>query len=227
MSAADFRRRHGVVAELQVRVDAMGVPREHVFWGSRLTAVLPTDLDRLREALAETRESLMAIVERVTALADAMELSVPIDPPQAQALRYGAWLAIQAPDLSDIQLRSQEWQDHREELQVLLAAGSELERLHREYDPALIPSAWGQEALEVRQILVTKGRKFWRLLSGEYRRAKNRLTGLCRTALPSGIDAQIELVDAVLEERQQRAILEQHQSLGAQAFVARWKGGKL
>ena len=223
-SGADFRRRHGVVAELQVRVAAMGVPREHVFWGSRRTAVLPTDLDRLRDALAAAGESLKSMLEAVRSLADAMELPVPMDPPQAQALRYGAWLAIEAPDLSDLQLRSQEWEVHREELRVLLAAGSELERLHREFDPVLIPSAWGQDVLEVRQTLVTKGRKLLRLLSGEYRRAKNRLFGLCRTALPSGIDSQIELVDAILEERQQRAILEQHNSLGEGMFGARWKG---
>ena len=223
-SGSDFRRRQSVVAELQVRVAAMGVPREHVFWGSRRTAALPTDLDRLGDALAAAQGSLKPMVEAVTALADAMELPVPIDPRQAQALRYGAWLAMEAPDLSGIQLRSQEWEVHREELRALLAAGSELERLHREYDPILNPSAWGQDVLEVRQTLVTKGRKLWRLLSGEYRRAKNRLSGLCRTTLPSGIDAQIELVDAVLSEQQQRANLGQHQSLGAQAFGASWKG---
>ena len=223
-SGADFRRRQSVMAELQVRVAAMGVPREHVFWGSRRTAVLPTDLDRLREALAAAQESLKSMVETVGALADAMDLPVPIDPPQAQALRYGAWLAMDAPDLTGMQLRSPEWEVHRKELGVLLAAGSELERLRRDYDPVLIPSAWGQDVLELRQTLVTKGRKLWRLLSREYRRAKNRLSGLCRTTLPSGIEAQIELVDAVLSEPQQRAILEQQQSLGMRLFGAKWQG---
>ena len=226
-SAADFRRRHGVVAELQERVSAMGVPQDHVFWGSRRVTVLPSDLDRLRDALAAAQGSLKFMVEAVTSLAEPMELPVPIDAPQAQALRYGAWLAIQAPDLSEIQLRSQEWQERRGELRVLLAAGSELDRLHWMYDEVLIPSAWGQDVLEVRQTLVAKGRKLWRLLSGEYRRAKNRLSGLCRTTLPSGIDAQIELVDAVLGEQQQRAILEWHQSLGPRRSVPGGRGKAL
>ena len=223
-SEADFRRRLGVVAELQVRVAAMGVPQEHVFWGSRRTTILPTDLDRLRDALAAAQGSLESMVDAVTSLAVAMELPVPIDPSGAQALGYGAYLAIRAPDLSGLQLRSQEWEGSREDLRILLAAGSDMHRLHQEYDPVLIPSAWGQDLLEVRQVFATKGRKLWRLLSGEYRRAKSRLTGLCRTVLPSGIDAQIELADAVLEERRQRAVLEQHQSLGARAFGVLWKG---
>ena len=192
--------------------------------GSRRTAVLPSDLDRLREELTGALGSLKSMVEGLKALAEAMQLTVPVDPPQAQALRYGAWLAIEAPDLSGMQLRSQEWEVHREELGDLLAAGSELERLHRDYDQVLIPSAWGQEVLQVRQTLVTKGRKPWRLLSGEYRRAKNRLSGLCRTNPPSGIDAQIEVVDAILGERGQRDILEQHQSLGEKLFGAKWRG---
>ena len=114
-SGADFRRRQSVVAELQVRVADMGVPREHVFWGSRRTAVLPTELDRLSEALAEAGESLDFMVEAAMALAEAMELSVATDPPQAQALRYGARLAIEAPDLTEIQLRSQMWEAGRDD----------------------------------------------------------------------------------------------------------------
>ena len=59
---------------------------------------------------------------------------------------------------------------------------------------------------------------------GRVSTGKNRLTGLCRIKPPSGIDAQIELVDAVLNERRQRAILEQHRSLGEQSFGASWRG---
>ena len=50
-TGTDYRHRHGVVEELQGRVAAMGVPQDHVFWGSRRTSVFPTELDRLRQDL--------------------------------------------------------------------------------------------------------------------------------------------------------------------------------
>src|SRR5207248_3070270 len=37
----DFQRRLDLVEQLQSRLEAVGIPRDHPFWGSRRTVVLP------------------------------------------------------------------------------------------------------------------------------------------------------------------------------------------
>ena len=43
----DFQAKEELVAELQARVSSLGLPREHPFWGSRLSALLPAHQERL------------------------------------------------------------------------------------------------------------------------------------------------------------------------------------
>ena len=222
-TGADYRRRHGVVEELQGRVATMGVPQEHVFWGSRRTSIFPTDLDRLRQDLVAAQESLAAMILTATLLAEAMGLPIPTGPLQAEALCYSARLAIEPPDLKGVCVRSTEWENQMEDLRSLVAAGGELTRLHKEYDHVLVSGAWGQEVLTIREALVAKGRKIWRLLSREYRVAKTKLAGLCSTSPPSGIDTQIRLVNAILAAQGQRTIFERHQTLGERLFGEKWQ----
>ena len=88
----------------------------------------------------------------------------------------------------------------------------------------MIPEAWDQDLLETRQHLANYGGKWWRPLSGNYRRARNRLEGLCRGQMPQGVEEQLALVDAVLEARRNREVIGEHETLGATLFGAQWQG---
>ena len=220
----DFRRKEGIADELQARLAAMGVPQNHPFWGSRLKVLLPTEQDRLRELLPEAQQSLAGLRDAIAALADAMGLSEAAGPAEAQAYCLAARKTMAAPDLRGADLRSEEWLTRRGELEDLLAAGSALAGLHQEYDGVLIAGAWGQDLLDVRQTLEIKGRQLLSFVSGDYRRARNRLRGLCRAKLPQGIDAQVRMADAVLEAQRLLAVLHRHESLGERLFAPRWRG---
>ncbi|MDP6550066.1 MAG: DUF4011 domain-containing protein, partial [Dehalococcoidia bacterium] len=221
---ADFRRKEGIVEELQARLAAMGVPQDHPFWGSRLKVLLPTEQDRLRELFPEARQSLAGLLDAIASLAHALGLAEAAGPADAKGYCLAARKAMAAPDLRGADLRSEEWLTRRGELGDLLAAGSALAGLHQEYDGVLIAGAWGQDLLEVRQTLEIKGRKLWSFVSGDYRRARNRLRGLCRAKLPQGIDAQVRMADAVLEGQRLQAALRRHVSLGERLFASRWRG---
>ena len=221
---ADFRRKEALVQELQARLSAMEIPQEHAFWGSRLKVLLPTEQDALRQAVQAAQQALSALVTVSDGLADALRVPHAASQTETQGLCLAARLATAAPVLRGTDIRSSGWLALGTELDELLSAGAEQDQLHREYRQVLVPSAWGEELQDLREVLANLGPKWWRLLSGNYRRAKTRLAQLCQSGLPSGLAAQLRLVDAVLESQDRRQIVNQHETLAARLFGSQWQG---
>ena len=131
--------------------------------------------------------------------------------------------ALDAPHLTGIRLRSGDWQARRDDLKRLIAAGRRITELRAKFEGLLIADAWDQDLLTERQHFVAYGSKWWRILSGNYRRARGRLAGLCAQPLPKRPQDCVEIIDAVLEERKDRQVYQEYQTLGESLFGAQWQ----
>jgi len=225
-SGPEFKRREALVEELQAHLAVIGIPQDHPFWGSRRKVFLPTEKDRLARELASAQKAVAGTQEASPRLARSLVLPATKTRSDTEMLCRAARRAIEAPELSGVRLRTADWQSRQEELRNLLRAGTTLARLHRLHDETLIPESWEQSVLDIRQALSVYGRKWWRIFSGEYRSARNKLTGLCRDGLPKGLDAQLALVDAIMEAQRQKKIFNQYESVGLNLFGAQWQGVK-
>ncbi len=222
----EYQRKRAIVAEMQHRLTAIGFLKDHPFRGSNIKFLMPSEQERLEELCLVAWQSTARLRDRAKGLANLLGLQIPQVRKDIEILCRAARRAMDAPGLQGIQLRTGDWQMRRDEIRTLITAGLRLSALHARFDIILIPEAWEQDLLELRQHLVNYGDKWWRLLSGDYRRARNRLTGLCKTAAPKEIQEKIELVDAILEARRTQAIVNQFQNLGATLFGAQWQGEK-
>jgi hypothetical protein len=88
----------------------------------------------------------------------------------------------------------------------------------------LLPEAWEQNVLEIRAAYANYGDKWWRFLSGTFRRARQSLTGLSRSGLPEKIDEQKALIDAILEAQRLQKEFARHEPLLARLFTNRLHG---
>ena len=226
-SAPEFREGLEQAEKLQVHLKGMGIPTNHPFWGSRCRFFLPTDRDSLERAAAETRETVTALKDSSEQLVQHLKFPVPDTCEVVESLIRAARRALDAPNLVGVNVQSTEWQTHCNDLEVGLSAGERLSDLHSEHDSILIPEAWGQNVLEIRQMLAAYGGKWWRFLSGKYRRACNELTGLCTQPLPKTQEAQLRIVDAILEARRKLPHFEEIQELGQRLFGIHWQGKSL
>ena len=82
----------------------------------------------------------------------------------------------------------------------------------------LIPEAWDQNVLEIRQNLMAYGDKWYKFLIGGYGNAKKQLAAMSRMPLPSGTAEKIRIVDAISESRRLEKTLSELEPLG-RAFV--------
>ena len=223
-TASKFKAGLTDTTELQTHLKHMGIPGKHLFWSSRCRVFLPTDRESLERAAVEAKEAVIAFKNSSEQLAQHLKLSTPDTCEETEELIRTAHHVLKVPDLMEIAVQSTEWRTHRRDLEIGLNAGERLTKLHKAYDHILIPEAWKQDVLEIRQMLAAYGNKWWRVFSGKYRRARNELAGLCSQQLPKAQDAQLRIVDAILETQREQPHLEKIQELGQKLFGTRWQG---
>ncbi|QQS55730.1 MAG: DUF3320 domain-containing protein [Candidatus Competibacteraceae bacterium] len=201
----------------------MGPPARHLFCQSQLRVLLPADKEEIRRMLTGLQDTFIKLDATARLLAATMGVAVPANHHGVGLLDFARRL-LDAPVLKGVAIRSRLWVEARERVETLLQTGQQYQKLQARYEDVLIPEAWDQDLLETRQILNRLAHKWWRGCSGEYRRARNYLDGLCKGSGPRGADRQLELVDAVLEANRVRGNLRELETVGRELFGAGWQG---
>ena len=223
-SAPEFRAGLEHATELQTHLKRMGIPIKHPFWGSLCKLFLPTDREPLERAAAEARAAVLGLKDSSEQLAHHLKLPVSETREAVESLIRAARRALDAPNLGGAAVQSTEWITRSSDLEAGLSAGERLSQLHSEHDHILIPEAWGKNVLEIRQMVAAYGDKWWRALSGKYRRARNALAGLCSQQLPKDQDALLRMIDAILEAQRELPHFEKIQERGQELFGTGWQG---
>ena len=221
-SEPDYRAARTLVEELDRHLADAGTPDRNPFKASRLCDFAPSQRPALEVQLNAARTVTEDLTRRAAELATSMGLDAPSMRDEVDMICRAARRAMDAPDLQGMNLSCADWQRRQDDVARLAAAGRQLSRLHAEYDDWLIDEAWNQDLLEVRQHYAHLGSKWWRFLSGNFRRAKSRLRGLCRKPLPSGQTEALRLVDAVLDSQKANTVCNELAGLGEQLFAVRW-----
>ena len=218
-----FDRKRDVVSNLQANLKRVGVLRNHVFWGCQLRVALPSDMASIQRRIGEALESLEALAGASRALGDALRLDAPEDTAHAEKLVTTGEHVVTGPDIRRIELTASEWRDRRQQIELLRRSGVRWAQVRREYESVLIPDAWDADVWDIQRALSTTRRTWLKHLSPKYRRAKKRLSMLCRRELPDDLDRRIALVEAITEERQLRDTLGRLSAVGSAALGGLWE----
>ena len=228
-SGADFQHKREVVEDLRLRLQNTGIPNQHPFWGSRLRLLLPDTRTELRSKIETALRRLTELTTACKDSADAIRFVCPEDISAAHELLAASQRAVNAaagaPAADGLDLYAPQWKSHGDRVQQLLSKGLCWRHIHAEYDSLLLPHAWDGDFQQVRFALNTGGRNFLkRLLSSDYKRAKAQLAAVMRGQLPSGTDRQVALIDAISEEQQLRAEINEQFADVVPAIGRQWNG---
>lgn len=222
-SEADYRQARMQVDTMDWHLVEAGSPKKNPFRSSQLTEFLPSQRPNLEKVLDGAIEATDQLLVTASDLAKAMNLQQPQLRRDAAVICRAAQRAMDAPHLEGLALTSGEWQVRRDDVSALIAAGKHLSEAHAHYDEWLIDEAWQQDLVDVRQQYVTKGGKWWKFLSGDFRRAKARLRGLCRKPLQTDVNDTITMIDTVLDSQKHQSRYLELSGLGESLFGAQWK----
>ncbi len=207
---------------VQARLNDIGIPSKLLFWGSRLTVTLPHEEQPIQQLLSGALQALKNLQSEADTVANQFGLTSPKNEVETGKLLELCRLASQSPDLKGIAIKNDAWLHNQHDVTELLDTGKRFAALHREYESILIPEAWDQNVLEIRQNLMAYGDKWYKFLIGAYGNSKKQLAAMCHIPLPSGTAEKIRIVDAISESRRLEKTLTELEPLAVRLFGSRW-----
>lgn len=217
------REAEQLAEQIQTRLRTVGQPEKLLFHGTGLTVFLPSDEDVLKNILNELLIHIAYLQKQSDGVASFMGVDKPQHEADVEFLINIAHVASQSPDLHHISVRDQAWVNNAFDIDDLLKTGARLTALHNEYADILIPEAWEQNVLDIRQDLMAHGSKWYNFLIGDYKRSNKKLAALLNISLPADLESKLGYVDAILEGKRLHTVLQSLEPLASQLFGSRYR----
>ncbi|MEM7134066.1 MAG: DUF4011 domain-containing protein [Chloroflexota bacterium] len=221
---AEFSQRVELVRTLQLLLQQMGIPEDHPFFGSKAPQATPALEAQIVEGAEQVEARLLKLQQASQQLASQLHIPAPQSPTDAIEHLKFAKRIVDAPNVYETKVTSTTWNNESDALLDALTAGLEMKQIRSGWERAVIPEAWSQDVLAIRQGLMMGNSFFARLFSKEYRHAKRLLAGLCKVSAPSTWEEQLGMVDAIMESQRQEPAYAKMTSTLEALFGARWNG---
>lgn len=215
----DVQRRESILGELERLLRQAGPLQDHPFRGSTADVFVPTlDAPGIEEAGQDALRLLDTCEQALAALAAVLELPPPRTTGEgAQLLTCGRRL-LEAPDLKGVAVDDEGWVARDREIRKSIASGEKLSATKAAFEASLQPHAWSTDVLQARNTIAVYGPKWWRFLSGSYRRSRRELAALWQGPPPRGYQEQLAALDAILLVARLEKDLERLAGLLAQLY---------
>ncbi|ASU35112.1 DUF3320 domain-containing protein [Mucilaginibacter xinganensis] len=215
-------RAEAMADRIQTRLTDIGIPAKLLFWGSRLTILLPHEEQAIQQLLSVALLALTELQMAAETIAGQFGVDTPNNRQGAGKLLELCKLAYQRPDLKGVNIDTDEWVLNQRDIAELLEAGKHFAELRQQYKDLLTPEAWAQNVLEMRQNLMAYGDKWYKFTIAAYGDSKKQLASISKVPLPSGAAEKIKIVDAISESRRLENILNELEPLATRLFGKRW-----
>jgi very-short-patch-repair endonuclease/DNA polymerase III delta prime subunit len=205
-------------------IENKGVPSSNPYAVTERTALSPVEQQQLSKLLKTCSQLLAAIIEQGDQLSSEMSLPAPTSVLKVQVLHNAATRAMEAPKLSGIDVDTDDWQRRRDSIRALITAGANMKRIQMQHSDRFIEQGFDADILSIRQGLVGRADKWWRIFSGPYRAAKANLQGICQSPLDGKATDWLEWADDLLKFQSDQKLFRESIALGETLFGAQWQG---
>jgi len=218
-----IREAEQVAEQIQTRLRGIGQPEKMLFYGTELTVFLPSDEDSLKNILNELLTHIAHLQQQADEVASFLGVGKPRNETDIKVLINISHAASQSPDLHSIRVKDPAWVNNAFDIDDLLKTGIRLKELHNEYSERLIPEAWEQNVLDIRQDLMAHGNKWYKFLIGDYKRSNKKLAALLNVSLPTDLESKLKYVDVILEWKRLSTSLQSLEPLANQLLGNRYQ----
>lgn len=220
-----MQRAEAMATRIENWLAETGIPSALIFWGSELTVLTPAGQDQLIPILEQAAATTVKLQHESAVIAGHVGLTMPLNRKSTMDLSFLLQLASVRPDLTGIHVKHPAWLQYKEGIKEMLEIGKRLRQIHQVYDAVLIPEAWDQQVLEMRQNLLAYGDKWYRNFNGEYNKTKRQLAALCKASVPEDLQGKLSCVDAILEAGRLNKLLHEQETLAKELFAQHWQKG--
>ena len=224
---ADQRKiNRGHIEELANRINDIGIPVNHPWRGTNITAILQIDLDPLSKRIAQTITALANLLETSTALAENLSQPIPKTFGQTEEQLIIAGFVVNAPKIDKEALCSPLWDTDLETVRELVTAAQKFVSAQKQAENKVIEAAWESDFSQQRQQIAAHGKSLFRIFNAKYRAAVADIKGVLKSELPSAFAERLAFVDGIIAGQQALKKLHEQDTIGLKAFGTQWKKDK-
>lgn len=213
-----------VISNMEAHVAAFGSPSQNSFLGSELRVVLPSDFDRIRNALQDALRDAKNLIASFQQLSGTMNLPLECAGEGMSCLCRAAERVIDAPDYCRIDYLASDWVDHPGTLANVIQQGSHYKSLQDQYDGELNVEAWDKDVGHIRSTLSKYGAKWWRFTVRDFWSARKQLLGLFKDVAPKDNHDRLAILDAISAAAECKLCLVEQSQLCSGLFGDLWLG---
>ncbi|MCM2475673.1 DUF3320 domain-containing protein [Rhizobium sp. CG5] len=135
-----------VLSELAQRIDDIGLPSQHAWYGVGLTGITPLDLERLTKRLADASSDLNALRGSMNGVTDALHQATATSVTDFGKVGLLSDRIAACPDeISSEALAAEVWTSSHQDIANAVRDGHEFLRLSGQVDAVMTASAWGTD----------------------------------------------------------------------------------
>jgi len=194
---------HIALAKITELVDYLNehqVPQSNLFSSTSLQDYSPAS-DKQARKLVERLESLQNnIFSAISHLHTQAGCTEKLDSYAACVYAYESLkLIVERPEFEGVNVEQGIWQKKGESILDFAMQGITLQEQKLKLSQCFIDDALDYDWVAVRGSLISSGQKWWRFLSGDFRKAKSTYTGMCKSGLIGSAMDWVEQIDSILE----------------------------
>ncbi len=222
-SVHQYREAMDLTERMTMVMEALGPPRDSVFWGSKVQDISPLESNQIAQGLSHGLKVVSDLQGAALQLSVRLHLSEPAGLHDIDIVGRAASRAAEAPRLDGLQLSTDEWQQRRDSIKVLVQAGQAMRQQRDKWHAQLIDTAWTADVMPIRQAVTNYGGKWWNFLSSDWRTARKEFSGWLARPESTKPELMLTMVDAILDYQKNRKVYSDHATLGQMLFGAQWQ----
>lgn len=209
--------------EIEARLKEIGVPAHLTFYGTRLKVLLTHEHEGYQVLISNALSATMTLESTSKDAANWLLMPEPINAAAIEKLIATAKLVAESPELREIAIQDPAWASNYEDIRDLLETGERLATLKHAYEDILLPEAWNQNVLQIRQNLIAHGQKWYKFIIGDYKKSIKELASFSKIPLPDDLERKIQYTDDILEANRLSVALAEYETLAQRLFGTRWQ----
>jgi len=222
-SAIEVHRKRNVVSRLQDRLQRLGIPSRHSFWGTQLRVVLHSVQESIRTSLNDAKDAARDVAQVAERIALLVGQTVPESKEEFAALSANARQMASAPDFRGLDMRDAAWILSEAQIRKGISAGARYTSIRAEWLERIKPEAWSSDIGGLESISSNLGRKWWRFMSPQWKTVKRQVAALTSGTPPKSTEEIAGILKAIRTASENRAEFESLDSLFSALFKQNWK----
>jgi len=225
-SREDFEKKRRMVQELQGLIAEYGTPIQNPFYESRITSLLPIDKPSIGKLYTAVDFAIKESQNSSLNLANVIGMTPPMDSKTILYLIELCDCVHAAPSRQNIPDIFALMSNHGAEIDALCFLIERYKEIHTTHDSVFLLAAWNVNANNIRGPINAYGRKWYRFLMGDYRKAIRELKMLYRSEAPKSVEEKIKTLDLIIEAADIEQKINSTEPLVYSPFSNAWHGLK-